>query len=333
MSCDQILQSILRRVLPFVAVLGLLTGCSPPQEAAVERVTVAVNPVLRGATLLLAAEGTTAANGLDIAIKRFPTGKEATAAMLRGEADYATVAEFAFVGLRFAHPELRIVAVLASIQANEVLARRDRGIAQPADLRGKAIGVVADTDAEFYLHGFLLAQGLRPTDVRIVPLAPDQVSPALVEGKVDAVSTWEPHTYLLKQQLGDQLLAWPTQGGQDGYWLLVSRAQVLKDKPEPPRRLLRAILQAEQNLRANPAAYRARLATLTGTPADQQEATWKDYKFSLALPQELLVAMEAGARWRMAAGLTPPQPVPNYIDNIDAAALESVQPTVVSLIH
>lgn len=332
MSFDQIIRSILLRMLPFAAALGLLTGCSPPPEAAAERVTVAVNPVLRGATLLLASEGA-AANGLNIEIQRFTTGKEATMAMLKGEADYSTVAEFAFVGLGFAHPDLRIVAVLSSVQADEVLARRDRGIAQPADLRGKTIGVVAGTDAEFYLHGFLLAQGLRPTDAHIVLLAPEQISPALVEGKVDAVCTWEPHTYLLKQQLGDQVVAWSAQGGQGEYWLLVSRAQVLKDKPEATRRLLRAVLRAEQNLRANPAAYRVSLATLTGMPANQQEATWKDYKFGLSLPQELLVAMEAGARWRMAAGLTPPQPVPNYIHNIDAAGLEAVLPTAVTLIH
>lgn len=327
-------RQIIRRMLVFVLppLFGLLAGCTP-QETTREHATVAVNPVLRSATLLLAAEGPAAAQGLDLEIKRFTTGKEAMTRMLEGEADFASVAEFAFVGAQFEHPELRIAAVLTRVQANEVLARRDRGIAKPADLRGKSVGVIPDTDAEFFLHGFLLAQGLRPDDVRIVHLAAEQVSSALTEGRVDAVCTWEPHVFNLKQSLGDQVLAWPAQGGQDGYWLLVTREQVLKDRFQAATRLLRAIDQAEQNLNANPAAYRASLHTLTGVPPAQQEATWKDYRFSLSLPQELLVAMEAGVRWRMTAGQSPVQAVPNYIDNIDTAALNAVQPAAVSLIR
>jgi NitT/TauT family transport system substrate-binding protein len=329
------LEPIIRRIRALIvsfAILSQLVGCSP-KDVARERVVVAANPVLRSATLLLAADDTAAANGLDMQLKRFSSGRESTEAMLKGEADFASVAEFGFIGWQFDHPELRIVAVLSRVQATEVLARSDRGISKPSDLRGKSIGVVANSDAEFYLHGFLVDKGVLSHDVHIVPVPPDEISAALMDGKVDAVCTWEPFTYNLKQRLGNRVHSWPAQEDQDGYWLLVTREQVLKEKPQAAARLLEAIYQVEQNLRANPSAYRERLQALTGSSPDEQKATWDNYEFSLSLPQDLLVAMEAGARWRMATGMSPKQPMPNYVQNVDATAMDKVRPTAITLIR
>lgn len=329
------LELIIRRIGAGLAlfVLAMLMAACSRQETPRERVTVAAVPILRSATLMLAASETAAGNGLDLQIKRVTTGVEGANTVLQGEADFASVAEFGFVGLQFKHPELRIVAVLTRVDAMEVMARRDRNISKPSDLRGKSIGVAANTDAEFYLYGFLLAHGLRADDVRITHLPPEQISASLLSGKVDAVCTWEPNTYDLRQRLGDQVLAWSAQEGQDGYWLLVTTEKLLKDKPEIATRLLHAIHKAEQNLHADPGTYRERLQALTGSPAAVQEATWKNYQFALSLPQDLLVAMEAGARWRMTTGMTPKQPVPNYAGNIDTKAMDAVLPAAVTLIR
>ena len=41
---------------------------------------------------------------------------------------------------------------------------------------------------------------------------------------------WEPITYDIIKKMGHNAITWPAQGGQDFYWLLVAREEVIKKK-------------------------------------------------------------------------------------------------------
>ena len=79
---------------------------------------------------------------------------------------------------------------------------KDRGILQPGDLKGKKIGVARATIAEFYLGQFLSFHNLAWQDVEVVNLNPGDLMEALVNGKVEAVMTWEPYIYEIKKRQG-----------------------------------------------------------------------------------------------------------------------------------
>jgi ABC-type nitrate/sulfonate/bicarbonate transport system substrate-binding protein len=63
------------------------------------------------------------------------------------------------------------VAVLANLcnidEAILIIARKDRGIAVPADLRGKKIGVVSTTAAHFFLDTYLATSFIDPKEVHV----------------------------------------------------------------------------------------------------------------------------------------------------------------------
>jgi len=114
-----------------------------------EQVTIA-NTAYAGTCPVLAAQrlGHFEDEGLRVAIRSYTTGKAALGAMLKGEADLATSAELPIV---FAATRGEPVTVIATMLVAEkdygIVARRDRGIAAPAALKGRKIGVTVNTSA------------------------------------------------------------------------------------------------------------------------------------------------------------------------------------------
>ena len=75
---------------------------------------------------------------------------------------------------------------------------------------------------------------------------------ALAAGKVDAVLIWEPIIYEVIKKIDSQAITWPAQGGQDFYWLLVGREEVIKKKPAAIEKLLLALRQAAEFMKQQP---------------------------------------------------------------------------------
>ncbi|UUZ54505.1 ABC transporter substrate-binding protein [Massilia sp. H-1] len=113
--------------------------------------------------------------GVTARIQSHKTGKSALDAALTGKADLATTAD---IPIMLAAMQDVPVSVLATFFKTEhdhgIVARRDRGIAALADLKGKTIGVTRGTSGHFALDGFLNRQHMARTDVTIVDLKPEQ---------------------------------------------------------------------------------------------------------------------------------------------------------------
>jgi sulfonate transport system substrate-binding protein len=59
-------------------------------------------------------------------------------------------------------------------------------------LRGRHVGYAPGSNAHYTLLRTLREHGLRPTDVRLVPMDMTEMSEALASGRIDAFSAWEP---------------------------------------------------------------------------------------------------------------------------------------------
>ncbi len=53
----------------------------------------------------------------------------------------------------------------------------------------------------------------------------------------------------------------------------------------------------------------------------------------MALDQGLILALEDETRWATSNGLSPPHPMPNFLDYLYLDALEAVAPAAVTVIH
>lgn len=318
-----------RRVIASLVVVACLTvpwGCQERRQDARRLVLGTPNFAYSGLIVIAKENGYLADQGLDVVIQEFPSGLRATEAMARGEVDLACVADFAFMAPAMRDPSLRVVASIASVDASEILARKDAGVAAPEDLRDKRIGYAADTTAEFYLSEFLLRQGLRESSARLVDVAPGDTADALIDGRVDAVSTWDTLVFAIERRLGDAVLAWPAQGGRDYFWMVATRQEFLQREPRTIEGVLRALLRAETFLRERENEAKALVSRYWGYGPDLADFLWSRFRQSVSLNQALVLSLENAARWRVERGDEQGRPLPNVNDFISYAGLAAVAP-------
>ncbi len=138
--------------------------------------------------------------GLDTDIRVLSAANVALKTMLEdGTLDMVSVAQTPVVFHSFVRNDYAIIAAMAdSDNSHKLLARKDRGIYTPNDLKGKAIGVTKGASGQFFLDVFLLSHSINLAEVEIIDLAAGALAQALVEGRVDAIATWEPHVRCIR---------------------------------------------------------------------------------------------------------------------------------------
>jgi sulfonate transport system substrate-binding protein len=124
-----------------------------------------------------------------------------------GRSDLAANSETQALRHSFENPDMRFIFTLAECPYR-IVCRRSAGIARLADLRGKRIGTMLKSSAEYFLDRMLRTVGLTAHDVTIVPFmaktkAPLTLMPqALLAGELDAVTVWEPQMQQAKLVIG-----------------------------------------------------------------------------------------------------------------------------------
>jgi ABC-type nitrate/sulfonate/bicarbonate transport system substrate-binding protein len=286
---------------------------------------------LRGLLYIAQNQGFDKQYRLDIHLKTCSSGQDAINDLQAGRIDVACCAEFVLVseimaGVR----DLRCFGVFCSGSVHELIAQRDRGINRPEDLRGKTIGVPLVHSASFFLGRFLSLHQISLKEVTLVDLRPSELAEALAGGKVDAVMAWEPRSFDIEQRLGDNAVIWPGQEGQDLFWLLVSREEIIQKKRPSLEKLARALARAAIFAGEKPGAARKIVAQQTKVAVTCLEAGRCSY--GLFLDQALLLAMEDQARWMIRNGLTKQKQVPYFLAYLNADILLKTNPKVVRLV-
>lgn len=107
-----------------------------------------------------------------------------------------------------------------------VWALTEHGINEPADLKGKTIGIIGMSSGTRYATQEILASaGLTEEDVELVVLgALGAYAPAIAEGKVDAVGIWDVGRWITEQQLAPELvdsMLWiPAENHLSDHWVV-----------------------------------------------------------------------------------------------------------------
>jgi NitT/TauT family transport system substrate-binding protein len=305
-------------------------------RGSLEPVTLAANNDYAGACSVLAAQeqGHFKSEGLIATIKPHTSGKSALEAALSGRVDLATVAD---IPVMFAAMNGQPVSVVASIFRAErdlgIIARKDRGITVPADVKGKRVGVASGTSANFFFDAFINRQKLPAAAVTAVDLKPEAGVDALLKGEVDAISTWEPHLGRAQAQLGSNAALFYGEGIYEiTYTLAGSRSYVAAHR-ETVKKVLRAVIRGAQFCSESGDAAGAMVAREMKVDPSTLRSLWPSYRFRVTLDQGLILALEDEARWAISNKLTPQTAMPNYLDHVDLNALKAIRPSAVTIIH
>src|SRR5262249_5549202 len=141
-------------------------------------------------------------------------GPPAVTDLLAKKVDFAIAGDFVGVNNIFKNGNLRILSQVSEQESFHILARKDKGINQPSDLKGKTVGVTFNGAGQFFLYRYLSLHDMKATDIKSKNLTPDQMTSQITDGKIDAIVIFEPHVYDLQKSLGDKIVNWSAQGSE-----------------------------------------------------------------------------------------------------------------------
>ncbi len=275
------------------------------------------------------------ARGLDVQVETYPSGKRALQeGLFSGRADIAWSHEVPLALAGFERSDFAVIAAeLWADNVNRIIARQDRGIETPTDLRGKRIATQQASAVHYFLHLFLLRHGMTEDDISLTFLPPEALPEALVAGDIDAFSMREPFVSEAASRLGENAIVFEEPGIAEQAQVVVARRVTLDENPQVARKILEALLDAEAFVARNPGRSAIISARFLDTAPASMAAQLATFRIQVGLPQALFILLESEARWATTTGLAKHTVIPNYLGLIDTGPLESLKPEAVTLIQ
>jgi ABC-type nitrate/sulfonate/bicarbonate transport system substrate-binding protein len=198
-------------------------------------------------------------HGVDVRLKVVNTGTDMVNAMQRRDVQIGDMSVTTFLKARHGGDPFRVIGIIQNdatrSNADEplaIVARKDSGI-RPGnieDLKGKRVGVAQAQTSDEYLKMVLAKRGMKYDDVTVVNImAPPALAPALKEGKVDAIVSWEPFNSVVLDQVPESYTV--IRGGGYLSYIMVATAHepTLQSSPELIRNFVAGLAEASQYTR------------------------------------------------------------------------------------
>ncbi len=335
-----------KRIWIGILVIGLLlalaiffwTSQKPADKAGrpIRKVTIAaVSQSFTGYSIFIAlSKGYFKEQGLDVVLKpSYPHGKAILNAVIKGEVELGTSSETPFM-----HAVLgggKLFAFITTVTAENhlaIVARKDSGIFTPKDLKGKTIGVTLGTNGEYFMDLVLLMNSILRNEVNAVNIKPGQMFDSLINGKVDAIATWNPQKYRAQKKLGDRGSVFSAEGIYSPFFIVTATQSYVHDNPVVIEKVVRALQSASRFIRSNrEKSYQivAPYMKIEETLLNELSAT---YQFRLSLEQSFLLTLESQSKWAKKNELTDRKDIPDYLDFIYTDALDAVAPERMTII-
>ena len=317
--------------------LASLHACnrSGAPVASKTNVRIAV-PVVPHAGLIhiASARGLFRDRGLEATLLPRSYGKAALAELVQGRADLAVAADVPVVVEILKGAPLSIVASVANA-SNElaVLGRVDRGIHTPGDLRGRRVGVTLGTSGEYFLWAFLVRHRIAPQSLQLIDLPPSQLIESLRHDLVDAIAAWQPVRHEAELAFGDRIVSLHAPDAYAQNYVLVGQHDYVQAHQEALRRVVRALLDAQAFVDADPESAKKTLAGLLKLSPETLDPSWRDVTLEVEQQQAQLVTLEDVATWAMARNYAPSQPMPNFVSHLALDTLLAVSPERVTVVR
>src|SRR5471032_967100 len=212
----------------------------------------------------------------DVQWKNFTSGAPLTNEMVAGKLDFGTMADFpgAFNGVAFeaAGKHSLFISVLSGNikgSGNGIVVPVASSAQSLADLKGKTISVPFASTAHGMLLRAVAAQGWDPLkDVNIIAQAPEVAGSALQANKIDAHADFVPFGELFPNRGFARKIYDGSQANSPTFHGALVDQDYAKKYPEIVVAYLRASIEANQLLTAEPEKYSELIEKVTGIEAE-----------------------------------------------------------------
>jgi len=171
-------------------------------------------------------------HGIDAHMKVVDTGTDMVNAMHNGEAQIGDMSVTTFLKAVHSGEPFKVIGIIMNDATRDnadeplgIVTRKGAGInaGNVADLKGKRIGLARGQTSDEYFKMVLRRAGMKYEDLTIENIwSQFGLAPALQEGKVDAVVSWEPYVTAALEQVADSFLV--IRGGHHMSYVMVATA-------------------------------------------------------------------------------------------------------------
>ena len=198
-------------------------------------------------------------HGLDVRLKVVNTGTDMVSAMQKREVQIGDMSVTTFLKARHAGDPFRVIGIIMNDATRDnadeplaIVARKGSGVGKVEDLKGKRVALAKGQTSDEYFKMVLSRRGMKYEDVTIENImAPPALAPALKDGKVDAVVSWEPYNTAVLEQVPDSYVV--VRGGGHLSYVMVATAHepTIQGNPQLLRGFVAGLAAASQYTRKN----------------------------------------------------------------------------------
>jgi NitT/TauT family transport system substrate-binding protein len=235
-------------ILPQVVIYGMFAVTiilSPNLLMAIEKVVIfsGSSPVFAPG-FVADAKGFFKSEGLDVTLRTFTSGADATEGFRSGNAQFLIASDVPFIYLLSGGDSVALAQF--SVNRDMLLVMGGPNVKKTSEMKGKKVALVRKSASEYLLHLYLKRGGLTLEDVKLVHLAPFDHVPAITKGDVDGLSTWKPFDLKI-QAIGGSKFNILSNCGSEDYLLysgIATTKKFAKSHPEEVKGVLKALRKA-----------------------------------------------------------------------------------------
>lgn len=322
-----------RSILIIIVILAIAgAGTSYFLQTPRDTVVFAVAyPTVSALPLIAVKKGFFAKEGLDLEVREYPTGKHALEAMLNGEAEIAGSASGPIIFNSFKQEPFRIIASTGETKNEyKIVTRKDANISELKDLKGKKIATQEKSDMHYFLSSVLMLNKMKDSDVAISFDPVEQLVSSLFTKKVDALAIREPFTSEARKLLGANnlvMLSEPRVAAHEFFILALD--STIKNKPNVPKKIIRALLRAEKFAKDNP--DEAITIVADGLKIDHalMQTLWPDLDLRIVLKRSISTDLREQAVWAAEHNFMGAERIPDYQRLLYVDALREIKPDAI----
>ena len=249
-----------QRIAVVAAALAIAAaGCATPVEKPVPLEAVIGNNFGHLPMFVGVEKGLFRKHGVDLKLKVVNTGTDMVNAMHKRGVQIGDMSVTTFLKARHDGAPFTVVGLImndaTATNADDplaIVARKDSGIRQVEDLKGKRVGLARGQTSDEYFKMVLSRRGMKYEDVRIENImAPPAIATALAQGKVDAVVSWEPFNTMALESAKDSYVV--LRGGGHLSYIMMATVHdpMLRNDPKTVQNFINGLAAASHYTRMN----------------------------------------------------------------------------------